>query len=142
MLLLPLLALLQSPAQTTAAPPLLQVGDRDASSMATTYFPIESWIYPAIERLAAAGYIQTAFSGLRPWTHMAHTRHVVASPEFLRSGTLTDFSLTAGFAVRRDWELRASAQQERWSFPASSTTAMHNLTATFQISYQPTARKL
>ncbi len=68
-------------------------------------------------------------------------RHVVASPEFLRGGTLTDFSLTAGFAVRRDWELRVSTQQERWSFPDFSTTATHNFTSTFQLSYTPTSRK-
>ena len=37
-------------------------------SLASTYVPIESWIYPAFDRLAAAGLVQTAFVGLRPWT--------------------------------------------------------------------------
>ena len=32
-------------------------GDCDSSNMASIYVPIESWIYPAIERLALAGYI-------------------------------------------------------------------------------------
>jgi membrane-associated phospholipid phosphatase len=32
------------------------------------YVPLESWVYPAIERLAAQGLIDTAFLGTRPWT--------------------------------------------------------------------------
>ena len=32
------------------------------------YVPLDSWIYPALERLAAMGYIKTAILGLRPWT--------------------------------------------------------------------------
>ncbi len=60
-------------------------GDGDAgcetSNMASTYVPIESWIYPAIERLAMAGYIQTAFAGLRPWTRMESARLVAEAQE-------------------------------------------------------------
>ncbi len=56
-------------------------GDCDSSSMASTYVPIESWIYPAIERLALAGYIQTAFAGLRPWTRMESARLVAEAQE-------------------------------------------------------------
>jgi hypothetical protein len=32
------------------------------------YVPLDSWIYPAIERLTAMGAINTAFASLRPWT--------------------------------------------------------------------------
>jgi Capsule assembly protein Wzi len=56
-------------------------GDCDSSNMASTYVPIESWIYPAIERLAMAGYIQTAFAGLRPWTRMESARLVAEAQE-------------------------------------------------------------
>ncbi len=51
------------------------------ANMASTYVPIESWIYPAIERLALAGYIQTAFAGLRPWTRMESARLVAEAQE-------------------------------------------------------------
>jgi hypothetical protein len=47
-----------------------------ASDMASTYVPIESWVYPAFERLAAEGYLQTAFFTLRPWTRMDCARLV------------------------------------------------------------------
>jgi hypothetical protein len=44
------------------------------SEMASTYVPIDSWVYPAIERLAAEGYVQTAFFSLRPWTRLECAR--------------------------------------------------------------------
>ncbi len=40
-------------------------------NVASTYVPLDSWIYPAMESLVARGYINTAFLGLRPWTRMA-----------------------------------------------------------------------
>jgi hypothetical protein len=55
--------------------------DCDSSSMASTYVPIGSWIYPAIEKLALAGYIQTAFAGLRPWTRTESARLVAEAQE-------------------------------------------------------------
>jgi Capsule assembly protein Wzi len=56
-------------------------GECNSSNMASTYVPIESWIYPAIERLALAGYVQTAFAGLRPWTRMESARLVAEAQE-------------------------------------------------------------
>jgi hypothetical protein len=47
-----------------------------ASDMASTYVPIESWVYPAFERLAAEGYLPVAFFSLRPWTRMDCARLV------------------------------------------------------------------
>jgi Capsule assembly protein Wzi len=32
---------------------------------------MDSWIYPAMERLYSLGYIDTAFLGLRPWTRLS-----------------------------------------------------------------------
>ena len=34
------------------------------------YVQLDSWIYPAILRLAARGYVSTAFLGMRPWTRL------------------------------------------------------------------------
>lgn len=34
----------------------------------SAYVPIDSWVYSAFDRLAAEGYVPTAFSSLRPWT--------------------------------------------------------------------------
>src|SRR5262245_55950365 len=35
---------------------------------ASPYVPLESWIYSALDRLAALGMIASQSSGLRPWT--------------------------------------------------------------------------
>jgi hypothetical protein len=47
---------------------------RDSESMGSTYVPLDSWVYPALDRLAALGYAPTAFAGLRPWTRMECAR--------------------------------------------------------------------
>ncbi|HEV7674637.1 MAG TPA: capsule assembly Wzi family protein [Candidatus Angelobacter sp.] len=42
----------------------------------TSYVPIDSWVYPDIDRLAALGYVNTAVEGLRPWTRSECARLV------------------------------------------------------------------
>jgi membrane-associated phospholipid phosphatase len=38
--------------------------------MGSPYLPLDSWVYPAVERLASLGYIRTAFLALKPWTRI------------------------------------------------------------------------
>lgn len=40
------------------------------------YVPLDSWVYPAIERLAALGYVRSEFLGTRPWTRKECARLV------------------------------------------------------------------
>lgn len=42
--------------------------NRPSKNVGSPYVPLDSWIYPALERLIALGYIDDAFLGLRPWT--------------------------------------------------------------------------
>jgi hypothetical protein len=42
-----------------------------SNAFGSTYVSLDSWIYPAFERLHALGYIDTAYLGLRPWTRLA-----------------------------------------------------------------------
>jgi Capsule assembly protein Wzi len=37
----------------------------------SVYVSLDSWIYPALERLQGLGYLDTAFLGLRPWTRLS-----------------------------------------------------------------------
>jgi len=46
-------------------------------NLASTYVPLDSWVYPALEQLIGRGYINTAFLGLRPWTRLACARLMV-----------------------------------------------------------------
>jgi membrane-associated phospholipid phosphatase len=41
---------------------------RDPSMMASSYVPLDSWIYPAMDRLIALGYITDLIAAQRPWT--------------------------------------------------------------------------
>ncbi|MGH9512044.1 MAG: capsule assembly Wzi family protein [Terriglobales bacterium] len=47
---------------------------RDPKNMGSPYVPLDSWVYPVIERLAAMGYINSAFLGMRPWTRLECAR--------------------------------------------------------------------
>jgi membrane-associated phospholipid phosphatase len=45
--------------------------------MGSPYVPLDSWVYPALERLAALGYIDSAIADMRPWTRMECARQLV-----------------------------------------------------------------
>lgn len=47
-----------------------------AKDMGSPYVPLDSWIYPAFDRLTAMGYIHTGFADMRPWTRMECARQV------------------------------------------------------------------
>jgi membrane-associated phospholipid phosphatase len=48
--------------------------NRSPAFMGSPYVPLESWVYPALERLAALGYLKTAMLGMRPWTRLECAR--------------------------------------------------------------------
>jgi Capsule assembly protein Wzi len=73
-----LLLALASPAQSVGAsgrlaPDSSQANpdDHATTDASSTYVELDSWVYPALERLAAQGVIQYPFLGLRPWTRRA-----------------------------------------------------------------------
>jgi membrane-associated phospholipid phosphatase len=41
---------------------------RTLEHMGSPYVPLDSWIYPALDRLIAMGAIDSAFAGMKPWT--------------------------------------------------------------------------
>src|SRR6267154_3648164 len=43
-------------------------GNSSPANHGSPYVPLDSWIYPALERLAAMGLINSAFEGMKPWT--------------------------------------------------------------------------
>ncbi|MGA8439295.1 MAG: capsule assembly Wzi family protein [Candidatus Sulfotelmatobacter sp.] len=49
---------------------------REARNMGSPYVPLESWVYPAMDRLTALGYIHSGFADMRPWTRMECARQV------------------------------------------------------------------
>jgi hypothetical protein len=68
---LPLLCQQSAPPQVlpAALEPLFSGFDPDqTSNYGQGYVPLDSWIYPAFERLIALGYADSAYLGMRPWT--------------------------------------------------------------------------
>jgi membrane-associated phospholipid phosphatase len=52
-------------------------------SKGSPYVPLDSWVYPAIERLAALGYVQSDLMGLRPWTRIECARMLEEAADLL-----------------------------------------------------------
>ena len=59
-----------------AWPTYAESQDEASTPAGSPYVELDSWIYPAIERLAALGYIDSAFLGMRPWTRAECARLV------------------------------------------------------------------
>ncbi len=58
-------------------------GNYSAANQGSPYVPLDSWIYPAIDRLSAMGMIDSGFAGMRPWTRRECTRLVNQADEKL-----------------------------------------------------------
>ena len=43
-------------------------GTSSPENQGSPYVPLDSWIYPAFDRLAAMGLIDSGFAGMKPWT--------------------------------------------------------------------------
>jgi membrane-associated phospholipid phosphatase len=58
---------------------------RNPNYMASPYVPLDSWIYPALQRLIALGAMQSNMLGMRPWTRMACARMVEEAGDKLQN---------------------------------------------------------
>jgi membrane-associated phospholipid phosphatase len=63
---------------------------RNPNYMASPYVPLDSWIYPALERLIGLGYIHSGILGIRPWTRMASAQMIEEAGEKLASPDYAD----------------------------------------------------
>lgn len=65
--------------------PLLNTGvegaNVDPGNLGSSYIPLDSWVYAAVERLQATGWIEDQFLGLRPWTRVALAQIVDAAQQ-------------------------------------------------------------
>ena len=52
-------------------------------NLGSPYVPLDSWIYPALDRLAGLGLIDSGFAGLRPWTRRECMRQLSEAEEKL-----------------------------------------------------------
>jgi membrane-associated phospholipid phosphatase len=47
---------------------------RQTRNMGSSYVPLDSWVYPVLERLAGLGYIDSESLSIRPWTRLECAR--------------------------------------------------------------------
>jgi membrane-associated phospholipid phosphatase len=59
---------------------------RKPENMGSPYVPIDSWVYPAFDRLAALGFVHGGYAGMRPWTRIACADLLEEASEKLRYG--------------------------------------------------------
>ena len=59
--------------------------DLGTKSVGSPYVELDSWIYPALERLAALHYVRTEFLGMRPWTRLECARLVEEAGDQIRA---------------------------------------------------------
>jgi hypothetical protein len=53
----------------------------ESTTASSPYVPLDSWVYPAMERLHSMGYLDSAYLGLRPWTRIACARMLAETEE-------------------------------------------------------------
>ena len=89
----------QNPSQPKPAQPSAEAASPEAGA---TYVPMDSWIYPALDRLAALGLIPSQISGLRPWTRAECRRQALEAEERLPKSGADAAQLVAALRAELD----------------------------------------
>jgi len=76
-----------APAQIPNSPSPLphDQSSTDDTTHGSVYVPMDNWVYPALDRLHALGYIDTAYLGLRPWTRLGIAHMLEESEDAIQS---------------------------------------------------------
>jgi Capsule assembly protein Wzi len=77
------------------------MADQHSSSSGSAYVPIDSWIYPALDRLQALGYVDFAYLGLRPWTRSSITHMLDQTERAIDSAPADEEAREIYLAVRK-----------------------------------------
>jgi membrane-associated phospholipid phosphatase len=98
---------------------------RSPGKMASPFMPLDSWVYPALEKLAAFGYIETAFIGLKPWTRIECAQLLEQAEEAVERGEGAGVGLS---------ELRSRLQEE-FAYESGLLDGKRNATARLESIY-------
>jgi len=70
----------------------------------SVYVPLDSWVYPAFDRLAGLGAINKQFAGLRPWTRIQCAQLVVeAEKGFVKAQVKTQEAVVLDGALKQEF---------------------------------------
>jgi hypothetical protein len=78
------------------------IANTTTAVIGSTYIPVDNWIYPALDRLQALGYLDTGFLGLRPWTRASILTMLEGTAAKLNAGTSDQEALAISLAVQRE----------------------------------------
>jgi membrane-associated phospholipid phosphatase len=84
--------------------------ERSVGNLGSPYVPLDSWIYPAMERLAALGLLNEEFMGMRPWTRLECARVVSDVADQLPNGGQGNVQV-AGLAEALQREFRPETEE-------------------------------
>ncbi len=99
---------------------------RGTEHMGSSSVALDSWVYPAFERLAALQYIHTELLGLKPWTRIECARLTEEAAETLAQEPGAD----AEEAARVEAQL-----EQQFSYEITLLSGGHNLTASLESVY-------
>jgi hypothetical protein len=80
-------------AQSANGDPSASSPDFDVSAtqrQGSAYVPVDNWIYPAMDRLHALGYGDTAYLGMRPWTRLSIAHMLEQTADRIETGAGND----------------------------------------------------
>lgn len=66
------------------------IGEADPDTIGSPNVPMDSWVYPALERLAAMGFIPSQSIAIRPWTRVECERQVREASDMVADGADVD----------------------------------------------------
>lgn len=77
-----------------------ETGGLSTQSVASAYVPLDSWIYPAFDRLAALGVVPSAMEGMKPWTRRECARLLEEASEYMEDSISDETSRLYGVLAR------------------------------------------
>jgi membrane-associated phospholipid phosphatase len=101
---------------------------RVRQNMGSPFVPLDSWVYPALERLAALGYTDTAIVGLKPYTRIECARLTAEAGDALHDKP----------ALNSEAEKLQGKLQEEFAFELNLIDGGRNLTANVESIYSRT----
>lgn len=73
-------------------------------TQSSVYVPMDNWVYPALDRLHALGYIDTAYFGLRPWTRASIAHMLELTADRIESDVTDDEARAIYLALVREFK--------------------------------------
>jgi Capsule assembly protein Wzi len=73
------------------------------TTQGSTYVPMDNWVYPALDRLHALGYVDTAFLGMRPWTRLSIVSMLQETSEKIDAHSSDQEALEIFLALRKEF---------------------------------------